>query len=66
MAKSDMIKEETYNEILNMLKRKETEMVKFLNRYMSDHDRQRIGEDIIRIMPNGGDLANIQMKLLIK
>ena len=48
-----------------MLKDKEQEMCDFLNRYLSDSERVRIGEDIVRIMPNKGDIAKIKLDILI-
>ena len=52
--------------ICQMLKDKENEMVEFLNRYMSKKDINRIGEDIIRIMPCSGDIAKIKLDILIE
>lgn len=49
------------NQIIEMLEAKQKEMIDFLNQHLSDADRQRIGEDIIRIMPNAGDIAKIQI-----
>jgi NADH:ubiquinone oxidoreductase subunit B-like Fe-S oxidoreductase len=48
-----------------MLKDKEEEMIEFINRYMSKKDINRIGEDIIRIMPCRGDIAIIKLNILI-
>jgi hypothetical protein len=48
--------------IVKMLEDKEQEMVEFLNKYMSQEERNRIGEDIVRIMPNIADLAHIEVK----
>ena len=56
-----------YDELIcKMLKDKEDEMVEFINRYMSKKDLNRIGEDIIRIMPCRGDIAKIKLDLLVK
>ena len=52
--------------ICQMLKDKKDEMVEFLNRYMSKEDINRIGEDIIRIMPCRGDIAKIKLDILIE
>ena len=39
--------DENYNKlIVDMLEKKELEMCEFLNIYMSDEERNRIGEDI--------------------
>lgn len=55
-----------YDELIcQMLKDKEYEMIKFINRYMSKKDINRIGEDIIRIMPCRGDIAKIKLDLLM-
>lgn len=51
--------------ICQMLKDKEEEMIEFINRYMSKKDINRIGEDIIRIMPCRGDIAIIKLNILI-
>ena len=50
--------------ICQMLKDKEDEMIEFINQYMSKKDMNRIGEDIIRIMPCRGDIAKIKLDLL--
>lgn len=56
-----------YDEMLcKMLKDKEDEMIEFINRYMSKKDINRIGEDIVRIMPCRGDIAKIKLDMLIK
>jgi hypothetical protein len=52
--------------ICQMLKNKEDEMLEFINRYMSKTDINRIGEDIIRIMPCRGDIAKIKLDILIE
>lgn len=52
--------------ICQMLKDKENEMIEFINRYMSKKDINRIGEDIIRIMPCRGDIAKIKLDILIE
>ena len=52
--------------ICQMLKDKKDEMVEFINRYMSKKDINRIGEDIIRIMPCRGDIAKIKLDILIE
>lgn len=56
--------EELEQKILEMLEVKELEMCKFLNTYMSDSERYRIGEDIIRNMPNAADIAHIKIELI--
>lgn len=57
--------DEKYNKLIcDMLEKKELEMCVFLNRYMSQEERNRIGEDIVRIMPNKGDIAMIKMEIL--
>ena len=53
-------------QICQMLKDKEDEMIEFINRYMSKKDINRIGEDIIRIMPCRGDVAKIKLENIIK
>jgi hypothetical protein len=46
---------DNYDEMIcKMLKDKEDEMLEFINRYMSKRDINRIGDDIIRIMPCRG------------
>ena len=56
-----------YDELIcQMLKDKEDEMIEFINRYMSKKDINRIGEDIIRIMPCRGDIAKIKLDLMAK
>ena len=50
--------------ICQMLKDKEYEMIEFINIYMSKKDINRIGEDIIRIMPCRGDIAKIKLDIL--
>ncbi len=57
---------ELEEEILIMLERKQKEMCEFLNEYMTQKERNRIGEDIVRIMPNKGDVAMIKMILMDK
>ena len=52
--------------ICQMLKDKEDEMLEFINRYMSKKDINRIGEDIIRIMPCRGDIAKIKLDIIIE
>lgn len=52
--------------ICQMLKDKEDEMIDFINRYMSKKDINRIGEDIVRIMPCRGDIAKIKLDILIE
>ena len=52
--------------ICQMLKDKEDEMIEFINRYMSKKDINRIGEDIIRIMPCRGDIARIKLDIIIE
>jgi hypothetical protein len=48
---------DNYDEMIcKMLKDKEDEMLEFINRYMSKKDINRIGDDIIRIMPCRGIL----------
>lgn len=47
--------------IENLLEQKKQEMIMFLNLYMNDKTRHNIGEDIIRLMPNPGDIAMLQM-----
>ena len=55
-----------YDELIcQMLKDKEDEMIEFINRYMSKKDINRIGEDIIRIMPCRGDIAKIKLDLIM-
>ena len=55
-----------YDELIcQMLKDKEDEMTEFINRYMSKKDINRIGEDIIRIMPCRGDIAKIKLDLIM-
>ena len=66
LTKENMIPKEIENLINEMLDKKELEMCNFLNAHLSDLDRRRIGEDIIRIMPNRGDIAQIQITLLSK
>jgi hypothetical protein len=57
--------DEKYNKlILEMLDKKTLEMCEFLNKYMTQDERNRIGEDIVRIMPNKGDIAMIKMDIL--
>jgi hypothetical protein len=57
--------DENYNKlIVDMLEKKELEMCEFLNKYMSQDERNRIGEDIVRIMPNCADIAKIKIKLI--
>ena len=57
--------DENYNKlIVDMLEKKELEMCEFLNIYMSDEERNRIGEDIIRIMPNFADISKIKIELI--
>jgi len=57
--------DEKYNKlIVDMLEKKELEMCEFLNRYMSQDERNRIGEDIVRIMPNCADIAKIKIELI--
>lgn len=57
--------DEKYNKlILEMLDKKTLEMCEFLNKYMTQDERNRIGEDIVRIMPNKGDIAMIKMEIL--
>ena len=57
--------DEKYNKlILELLDKKELEMCEFLNKYMTQDERNRMGEDIVRIMPNKGDIAMIKMKIL--
>ncbi len=56
-----------YDELIcQMLKDKEYEMLEFINRYMSKKDINRIGEDIIRIMPCRGDIAKIKLDMIIE
>jgi hypothetical protein len=56
-----------YDELIcQMLKDKECEMLEFINRYMSKKDINRIGEDIIRIMPCRGDVAKIKLDMIIE
>ncbi len=50
--------------ICEMLKSKMKEMSDFLNQYMSQDERNRIGEDIMRIMPSEADLAKVEMEIL--
>ena len=57
---------ELEEEILIMLERKQKEMCEFLNEYMTQKERNRIGEYIVRIMPNKGDVAMIKMILMDK
>lgn len=45
--------------ISNMLMVKREEMLKFINKYMNKEDIERIGHDIISIMPDKGDIAKI-------
>ena len=52
--------------ICQMLKDKEDEMLEFINRYMYKKDINRIGEDIIRIMPCRGDIAKIKLDIIIE
>jgi hypothetical protein len=52
-------------EICKMLKEKEEEMIEFINNYMSKKDINRIGDDIVRIMPCRGDIAKIKLDLII-
>ena len=55
-----------YDELIcQMLKDKEDEMIEFINKYMSKKDINRIGEDIIRIMPCRGDIAKIKLDLIM-
>jgi hypothetical protein len=62
----DMIYTDLDNRIISLLESKEQEMVEFLNRYLSKSERTRIGEDIVRIMPNKGDIAKIKLDILIE
>jgi hypothetical protein len=56
-----------YDELIcQMLKDKEYEMLEFINRYMSKKDINRIGEDVIRIMPCRGDIAKIKLDMIIE
>jgi hypothetical protein len=56
-----------YDELIcQMLKDKEDEMLEFINRYMSKKDINRIGEDVIRIMPCRGDIAKIKLDMIIE
>jgi hypothetical protein len=50
--------------ICQMLKDKEKEMTDFINQYLSKKDINRIGEDIIRIMPQRGDIAKIKLDMI--
>lgn len=52
--------------INDLLANKRNEMVGFLNDYLSPADMSRIGHDIVRIMPDEGDIAKIQINDLIK
>jgi hypothetical protein len=59
------MEDEKYNKlIVDMLEKKELEMCEFLNKYMSQDERDRIGEDIVRLMPNCADIAKIKIKLI--
>lgn len=48
-------------QICKMLKDKEDEMIEFLKKYLSQKEMDRIGDDIIRIMPCRGDVAKIKL-----
>lgn len=61
--KQKIIKE-LEQEILVLLEKKQEEMCDFLNKYMTLEERNRIGDDIVRIMPNKGDVSMIKMKLM--
>lgn len=50
--------------INDLLKSKQDEMVNFLNQHMSPEERNRIGGSIWLIMPSAGDVAKIQLDLL--
>jgi len=58
------ISEEFEEELVKMLEEKELKMCEFLNTYMSGSERYRIGEDIIRNMPNAADIAHIKIKFI--
>jgi hypothetical protein len=54
-----------YDELIcQMLKDKEEEMIKFITNYMSKEDINRIGDDIIRIMPSRSDIVKIKLDLI--
>ena len=58
---------DNYDEMIcKMLKDKEDEMLEFINRYMSKKDINRIGDDIIRIMPCRGDIVKIKLDIIIE
>ena len=52
--------------VIKMLNNKLEEMTEFLNTYLSQEERNRFGEDIIRIMPNEGDIAKLEYQELFK
>ena len=58
------IMDEYDEKICQMLKDKEKEMTDFINQYLSKKDINRIGEDIIRIMPQRGDIAKIKLDMI--
>jgi len=57
----------TYDQaVTDLLIEKEEKLVEFLKRYMTPKERNRIGEDIIRILASPGDLAKIKIDIMIK
>ncbi len=55
--------EEFKNELKKCLEVKKQEMVSFINQNMTPKEINRIGEEIITIMPNMGDIAMIEIKI---
>ena len=55
--------EEFKNELKKCLEVKKKEMVSFINQNMTSKEINRIGEEIITIMPNMGDIAMIEIKI---
>jgi hypothetical protein len=60
-----IIMEEYDLQIIKMLEEKQKEMIDFIAIYMSLEERNRIGHDIIDIMPSRADIATIKLDNLI-
>jgi len=52
------------SDVVDMLNKKKEELVEFLNSTLTDDERSRFGEDIIRLFPNEGDVSKIKLDRL--